>query len=104
MGLLPLCLAACAGAAARPPAEFGVATRTPPVLKADPGPRYWPRLRTWPGIPGAERTARGRLGAAWYGGPHKRRLDDRPSVSDPDGADGFVYVAYDRGGTRRASR
>lgn len=48
---------------------FGVTTLTPPVLNVNPGPRYWPRLRLWQGIPGIERTPKGRLWATWYTGP-----------------------------------
>lgn len=51
------------------PDAFGVTTRTPPVIKVDPGPKYWPRLRMWQGIPSIERTANGRLWATWYAGP-----------------------------------
>lgn len=51
------------------PDDFGVTTRTPPVIKVDPGPKYWPRMRMWQGIPSIERTAKGRLWATWYAGP-----------------------------------
>ncbi len=49
--------------------SFGVTTRTPPVLNEAPGPKFWPRLRMWQGIPSIERTAQGRLWATWYAGP-----------------------------------
>jgi predicted neuraminidase len=51
------------------PDDFGVKALTPPVLNADPSPRFWPRLRMWQGIPSIERTANGRLWATWYAGP-----------------------------------
>jgi len=57
------------GASAPIPDDFGVTTRTPPVLNENPGPRYWPRLRMWQGIPSIERTTQGRLWATWYAGP-----------------------------------
>lgn len=63
-------LLSVAFAAAQPADDFGVTSRTPPAApNVNPGPRYWPRLRFWQGIPSIERTARGRLWATWYAGP-----------------------------------
>ncbi|MEX0643235.1 MAG: sialidase family protein [Pirellulales bacterium] len=56
-------------AQAQSPEEYGVTTLSPPALKLDPGPKYWPRIRLWQGIPSIERTAKGRLWATWYCGP-----------------------------------
>lgn len=43
------------------------AMQAPPVI-LNPGPEYAPDTRPFQGIPGIERTARGRLWATWYGG------------------------------------
>ena len=69
--LLLLCLQLCGIGVARAqsPEEFGVTTLTPPTLTLQPGPKYWPRLRMWQGIPSIERTVKGRLWATWYCGP-----------------------------------
>ncbi len=67
--LLGAPLAAFAAEPNLSPDDFGVKTLTPPVLNVDPGPRYWPRMRMWQGIPSIERTAKGRLWATWYAGP-----------------------------------
>lgn len=48
---------------------FGVTTLTPPAIKRNPGPKYWPRVRLWQGIPSIACTPGGRLWATWYGGP-----------------------------------
>lgn len=40
----------------------------PPTLDTMPGEKYLPALRRWQGIPGIERTRRGRLLATWYSG------------------------------------
>lgn len=45
-----------------------ITTVTPPSLELAPGPHYWPRVRTWQGIPGIERAPGGRLWATWYTG------------------------------------
>ncbi|QIF03170.1 sialidase family protein [Roseimicrobium sp. ORNL1] len=58
-----------AASAVPSPDSFGITTLTPPVLNTNPGPRYWPRLRMWQGIPGIERSPNGRLWATWYTGP-----------------------------------
>jgi hypothetical protein len=63
--------------------DFGVTTLTPPVLNVDLGPKYWPRMRMWQGIPSIERTAKGRLWATWYAGP----------LSDGSGGNHAVLVA-----------
>ena len=41
---------------------------TPPYLELTPGPHYWPRMRTWQGIPGITAAPNGRLWATWYTG------------------------------------
>lgn len=65
-----IALLLCAGAVrAQSPEAFGVTTTTPPTLNLDPGPKFWPRMRVWQGIPSIERTAQGRLWATWYAGP-----------------------------------
>lgn len=40
----------------------------PPTLNTQPGPAYSYASRQWQGIPGLERTRRGRLFATWYSG------------------------------------
>ena len=59
-------------AAALPAAETNdprpITVLTPPSLDLAPGPHYWPRMRTWQGIPGIERAPGGRLWATWYTG------------------------------------
>ncbi len=45
-----------------------ITTETPPWLELQPGPHYWPRVRTWQGIPSLERAPNGRLWATWYAG------------------------------------
>jgi len=70
------------------PDDFGVKTLTPPVLDTDPGPKYWPRMRMWQGIPSIERTAKGRLWATWYAGPLSEGSGGNHAVlvtSDDDG-------------------
>lgn len=70
MRCLGLLLASGLLALAQAPGDFGVDSRTPPAgPNVHPGPRYWPRLRFWQGIPSIERTANGRLWATWYAGP-----------------------------------
>jgi len=59
----------CLHVYAQSPEDYGVTTQSPPALNLNPSPNYWPRLRTWQGIPSIERTAKGRLWATWYGGP-----------------------------------
>lgn len=40
----------------------------PPQLNTDPGPEYGDDFRMFQGIPGIERSVKGRLWAVWYGG------------------------------------
>jgi hypothetical protein len=91
-----------------PPEHLKITALTPPYLELMPGPHYWARMRTWQGIPGITVAPGGRLWAIWYTGlldegktwPFKLVLDERESVSYPDGAEGkagVVYVIYDRG-------
>lgn len=40
----------------------------PPPVNTSPGPEYLPQNRLWQGIPGLERTQKGRLFATWYTG------------------------------------
>ncbi len=64
VALVPLA-ATIATAASDPRA---ITTETPPWLETQPGPHYWPRVRTWQGIPSIERAPNGRLWATWYAG------------------------------------
>ena len=73
------------------PEAFGVTTSTPPVLNDDPGPRYWPRTRMWQGIPGIERTAKGRLWATWYAGPLSEGREGNYAVLVTSGDDGATW-------------
>jgi hypothetical protein len=83
------------------PDSFGVTTLTPPALNTNPGPRYWPRLRMWQGVPGIERSAKGRLWATWYTGPLSEGSEGNHTVlvtSDDDGRTWSNPVAvYDPG-------
>ena len=70
------------------PDDFGVKTLTPPVLNVNPGPKFWPRMRMWQGIPSIERTANGRLWATWYAGPFSEGSEGNSAIlvtSDDDG-------------------
>jgi hypothetical protein len=73
------------------PDDFGVKTLTPPVINVDPGPRYWPRLRVWQGIPSIERTAKGRLWATWYCGPLSEGSGGNHAVLVTSGDDGKTW-------------
>src|SRR5215213_7145343 len=73
------------------PDAFGVKTLTPPVLNTDPGPRYWPRLRMWQGIPSIERTAKGQLWATWYCGPLSEGSNGNHAVLVTSGDDGKTW-------------
>lgn len=50
-----------------PPALDELALEAPPII-ISPGPEYAPATRKFQGIPGLERTAKGRLLATWYSG------------------------------------
>lgn len=71
--------------------DFGVTTLTPPVLNVDPGPRYWPRLRMWQGIPSIERTGKGRLWATWYAGPLSEGSGGNHALLVTTGDDGKTW-------------
>src|SRR4051812_1972398 len=60
-------VAACAAQTA-PADPRAITHQTPPWLELQPGPHYWPRVRTWQGIPSIERAPKGRLWATWYTG------------------------------------
>src|ERR1051325_4180024 len=85
---------ASAARAAEPnlsPDDFGMKTLTPPVLNVDPGPKYWPRMRMWQGIPGIERTPKGRLWATWYAGPFSEGSAGNHAVLVTSGDDGKTW-------------
>lgn len=73
------------------PDEYGITARTPPVIKVDPGPRYYPRLRMWQGIPSIERTANGRLWATWYAGPLSEGSSGNYALLVTSGDDGLTW-------------
>jgi hypothetical protein len=73
------------------PDDFGVTTLTPPVLNTDPGPKYWPRMRMWQGIPSIERTAKGRLWATWYAGPLSEGSGGNHALLVTSGDDGQTW-------------
>ncbi|MCC7192628.1 MAG: exo-alpha-sialidase [Phycisphaeraceae bacterium] len=69
-----------------------------PRLVVRPGGEYGPAARTWQGIPGIERTTRGRLWATWYTGQGGEGAGNHVvvGVSDDDGKtwiDPFMVIA-----------
>ncbi len=84
--------ASAPGAPSLAPESFGVTTLTPPVLNTNPGPRYWPRLRMWQGIPGIERSPGGRLWATWYTGPLSEGSEGNHAVLVTSGDDGKTWT------------
>lgn len=69
-GVLALALAGATRLAANASEQpsLGITALTPPYLELMPGPHYWPRMRTWQGIPGITVAPNGRLWATWYTG------------------------------------
>jgi predicted neuraminidase len=61
----------------------------PPPVLLHPGPQYGSAQRKWQGIPGIEKTARGRLYATWYSGGDKEGPANYVLLahSDNDGED-----------------
>jgi predicted neuraminidase len=64
---------------------------TMPVLKMNPSPKYWERSRMFQGIPTIERTANGRLWAAWYAGPIQEANEGTYIVLVTSGDDGKTW-------------
>jgi predicted neuraminidase len=71
------------------------ASLTAPEVQLNPGEKYHSRNRHWQGIPGIERTAKGRFFAAWYSG-------GKPGVyaSHGEGPDNYVLLVQSEDDTK----